>query len=169
MDVRREIKESIYCIFTAFSAQMIVLMVILFVSSPKLYEAQADISSLFRLEGGVAKETMLQCLIVAVLAGVMRFLFMSEVIIKNMKVGIRVALMISSILIVICTAIWKFKWFHSTDLASWLGFLCSFGICMVISVLLSLKAEKVKNEQMNDALRKVQNQQEEKTVTSDDR
>ena len=169
MDVRREIKESIYCIFTAFSAQMMVLMLILYVSSPKLYSMQSEVSSLFRLEGGVAKETMLQCLIVAVLAGILRFLFMSEVIIKNMKFGIRLALMMSSVFAVICIAIWQFKWFYATNLASWLGFLCSFGVCMVISVLLSLKSEKMKNDQMNDALRKVQNQQEEKAVTSDDR
>ena len=52
-----------------------------------------------------------------------------------------------------------FGWFRPKNLESVLGFAVGFGACLIVSIFLGVKAEKTKNQEMNQALRRVQEKQ----------
>ena len=117
---------------------------------------QAEISSIFRVPGAISRITLLQFFVVAVSTAVIRFVFMSEVLIRSLKLSIRIIGMFGVELLMVAFAVWKFGWFHSSDVSGWAGFIVSFSVCFIFSVLLTIKSEKKANSDMNEALQKVQ-------------
>ena len=53
-----------------------------------------------------------------------------------------------------------FGWFPVNDPKCWVAFFISFGICLLISALLSIKKEQMENRQLEEALRKVKESEE---------
>ncbi len=162
------LKGFIYCICLAFTAQVVVVALIQCLSSESVAQKQAEISSIFSMQGGISKETILQFLLVAFLTAVIRSFFMSDLVIKNASLSIRMILLFVSEIVMIGIAIWQFEWFHSFDKSSLIGFVISFSICFTLSIILTIKGEKKKNDDMNEALHKVQKSQGEKITSGVD-
>lgn len=158
--IKHELKETFRCIVLAFSAQVFAVMVILFVFQTDVQAKQSEISSIFQMPGGISRVTLLQFFVVAVCTSIIRFVFMSEVLIKSFKLSGRIICMFGIELLMVAFAVWQFKWFHTTNVSAWAGFLISFSICFILSVLLTIKSEKKANSDMNEALHKVQEKEE---------
>ena len=162
------LKGFIYCICLAFTVQVAVVTLIQCFSSESVAQKQAEISSIFSTPGGISKETILQFLFVAFLISVVRSFFMSDIVIKNASLSVRMILLFVFEIIIIGIAVWQFKWFHSFDKESIIGFVLSFSICFTLSIILTIKGEKKKNDDMNEALHKVQKSQSEKITSGVD-
>lgn len=158
--MKHELKETIRCIVLAFAAQVFAVMVILFVFPTDVQGEQAEMSSIFQMPGGISRWTLLQFFVVAVATALIRFIFMSEVLIKSLKLSGRIICMFGMELLMVAFAVWKFEWFHTTNVDGWAGFLVSFSVCFILSVLLTIKSEKKTNSDMNKALHKVQEKEE---------
>ena len=149
---KKSISEFLYCICVAMTMQIAVALIVLWISPSGLADKQSELSTIYSFGGGLSKETLLQFGIVSVLTGINRLIFMSELIIKNAKPSVRLVAMI-------CLAVWLFGWFRPKNLESVLGFAVGFGACLIVSIFLGVKAEKTKNQEMNQALRRVQEKQ----------
>lgn len=158
--MKHELKETFRCIVLAFAAQVFVVMLILFVFPVDVQGKQSEISSIFQEPGAISRCTLLEFFVVAVCTSVIRFVFMSEVLIKSLKLSGRIICMFGIELLMVAFAVWQFKWFHTSNVNAWMGFLVSFSICFVLSVLLTIKSEKKANSDMNNALHKVQEKEE---------
>lgn len=156
---KKTISETFYCICIAMTMQVAVALLVLWVSPESVAVKQRELSTIYAFAGGLSKETLLQFLITSVLTAVIRFIFMSELIFKNAKPAVRLAWMFTVEVIMISVAVWAFGWFRPKDIRSVFGFLLGFGICLVISIILCLKNEKIRNEEMNQALHRAQKEE----------
>ncbi len=156
---KKSISEFLYCICVAMTMQIAVALIVLWISPSGLADKQSELSTIYSFGGGLSKETLLQFGIVSVLTGINRLIFMSELIIKNAKPSVRLVAMFTVEIIMICLAVWLFGWFRPKNLESVLGFAVGFGACLIVSIFLGVKAEKTKNQEMNQALRRVQEKQ----------
>ncbi|MBR2750726.1 MAG: hypothetical protein IKD90_06320 [Clostridiales bacterium] len=156
---KKSISEFFYCICVAMTMQITVALIVLWISPSGLADKQSELSTIYSFGGGLSKETLLQFGIVSVLTGINRLIFMSELIIKNAKPSVRLVAMFTVEIIMICLAVWLFGWFRPKNLESVLGFAVGFGACLIVSIFLGVKAEKTKNQEMNQALRRVQEKQ----------
>ena len=156
---KKSISEFFYCICVAMTMQITVALIVLWISPSGLADKQSELSTIYSFGGGLSKETLLQFGIVSVLTGINRLIFMSELIIKNAKPSVRLVAMFTVEIIMICLAVWLFGWFRPKNLESVLGFAVGFGACLIVSIFLGVKVEKTKNQEMNQALRRVQEKQ----------
>lgn len=159
---KKPICEFFYCICIAMTMQIAVALLVLWISPSGLADKQSELSTIYSFGGGLSKETLLQFGIVSVLTGFNRLIFMSELIFKNAKPSVRLVGMFTVEIIMISLAVWLFGWFRPKNLESVLGFAMGFGICLIVSIFLGVKAEKAKNQEMNQALHRAQEQEEQK-------
>lgn len=119
-------------------------------------ESAEDFSSIFSLgKEGLSIATMMQFLLLAVWIVFMRFLFFTDIVIKNMRVVFRAGCMIISILAVMIACVPAFDWFPVDDWLPWMMFLISFGICFVISLVITSLKERIENKKMEEALERL--------------
>ena len=156
---KKTICEFFYCICVAMTMQIAVALLVLWISPSGLANAQSELSTIYSFGGGLSKETLLQFGIVSVLTAVNRLLFMSELLIKNAKPSVRLVAMFTVEIIMISIAVWLFGWFRPKNIESVLGFALGFGVCLGISIFLCIKSEKAKNNEMNQALHRAQEEQ----------
>lgn len=157
---KHSIRKSLECASLAFMMQVLVALLVMWITPEDVAAEQAKISSIFAHRGMLSKETLLQFLVIAVIVALIRFLFMSDCIFRNARVSTRTAGMFGTICVVVILAVWKFRWFHSTSPSAWIGFIVGFGLCFGISVLAARKNEERDNDEMNDALRRILKEQE---------
>ena len=92
-----------------------------------------EMSSMFQLGSkGLALETMLQYLAVAVVIEIIRSFFFSDRFIKNASNTLRSGGMVFTIIMVVVLFIIAFDWFPVNKALPWIMFLVSFGICFSI-------------------------------------
>ncbi len=157
---KHSIRKSLECASIAFVCQVLVALLVMWLSPSDVAAEQAKISTIFAHPGMLSKETLLQFLVIAVVVALIRFLFMSDCLFRNARVSTRTLGMFGSILVVVLLAVWKFRWFHATQPSAWIGFILGFGICFGISVFVARKNEDRDNDEMNDALRRILKEQE---------
>ena len=132
-----------------------IIVVIFLVFNSIIGDNAADVSSLFTLgREGLSTATLLELLFLSVILTVTRTVFLSDRWIKNMPIFLRFVLSIASIMICIIFMVIIFKWFPIDDPKSWLGFVLSFIISMIISVWITRLKEKTENEKMQEALKR---------------
>lgn len=112
-------------------------------------------STLFELgSAGLTAHTLLQLLFLAVTVTVSQIVFMTDTVIRNMKIISRNVLFISSICIAVVAFVFAFGWFPVYDIAAWIGFVISFSVSMTASLFITRFIEKTENKKMQDALDK---------------
>ncbi len=156
---KKPISEFFYCACIAMTMQVVVAVLVLWLSPADVAASQRELSTIYAFAGGLSKETLLQFLITSVLTAVIRTIFMSDLLIKNAKPAVRLAWMFTVEVIMISCAVWLFGWFRPKNLMSVLGFICGFGSCLVLSIFLCIKNEKWRNEEMNQALHRAQKEE----------
>lgn len=120
-------------------------------------------SSIFALgKEGIRISTMLEFLSVAVWITLTRFLFFSDVVVKNKGIPFRTCGMIGSVLVIISIYIWSFQWFPIGDWLCWFMFFVSFGISFLVSLGVTVIKERMENRRMEEALDRLKKQAQQK-------
>lgn len=115
------------------------------------------VSSLFALgRTGLRFSSMLQLFGMSVLITLLRALFFTDILIKNMSVVKRTVSMTACIILMIVLFVAVFGWFPMDQAGSWIGFFVSFGICFALSAGITTWKEKAENRRMEEALRTLQ-------------
>ncbi len=150
--------EQVMKIF-GFSVVMLNVFCILFGEDSKGF------STIFALgKEGIQVSTMLQFLSVAVWIVLIRFLFFTDIIIKNKGIPFRTCGMVGSVLVVIGVYIWSFQWFPIGNWLCWTMFFLSFGISFAVSLAVTLLKGRMENKRMEEALERLKNQVEQERI-----
>ena len=113
-------------------------------------------STIFTLAGaGVSVATSLQFLLAVTVVIILRAVFMTGMLIKNMPLGARIAAMFVSVFAVIITFVFLFGWFPADDPLAWIMFILCFAVSCSVSVIVSTAAERQENRRLDEALKRV--------------
>lgn len=119
-----------------------------------------EVSTIFSLGSrGLSLGTLIQFLSAITIICVLRFVFMTDTIIKKMPVALRIILMFTSVIIVIVGFVFAFGWFPVTEIRAWVMFIVCFVLSCTISTLISVAAEKQENKKLEEALRRFKEEQ----------
>lgn len=114
------------------------------------------ISCIFSLGSeGISTATSRQFFLAVAFMAALRELFMTDILIKNMNIGVRIALMFASVFAVMVSMILIFGWFPAYDLFSWVLFVISSAVSCGVSVTISLLAERAENRKLAEALKQI--------------
>lgn len=113
-------------------------------------------SNIFSLAGaGVSVATSLQFLLAVTIVIVLRVVFMTDILIKDMKLPVRIASMFISVFAVVVAFVFVFGWFPADDPLAWVMFIVCFAVSCAASVTVSTIAERQENRRLEDALKRV--------------
>ncbi len=114
-----------------------------------------DISAMFALGNkGVPVETAFQFLCVSALIVGVRFVFFTDILIKNMPIWMRTVCMLIAIILIIAAFVAVFRWFPVMMWQPWAMFFACFGLSFLGSYFVMVVKEKVENKRMEEALRR---------------
>ena len=152
MEDRKTIFDYIGQIFQVFGFSMIVLNIFCLLFG----EDASEFSKMFSLgKEGLSVPTMLQFFSVAVWVVFLRFLFFTDVIIRNMRTLFRSIGMVFMILVVMVVYILVFDWFPADMWIPWIMFFGCFAICFVVSTAITVLRERMENKKMEEALERL--------------
>ena len=104
---------------------------------------------------GVSVATSLQFLLAVTIVIILRVVFMTDMLIKNMPLGARIAAMFVSVFAVIIAFVFLFGWFPATDPLAWIMFIVCFAVSCAVSVIISTIAERQENRKLDEALKRI--------------
>lgn len=114
-----------------------------------------EVSTIFALGSkGLSIGILIQFLFVVAIICILRFVFMTDTIIKKMPVALRIILMFTSVITVIVGFVFAFGWFPVTEIKAWIMFVLCFIVSCVISTFVSVVSEKQENKKLEEALRR---------------
>lgn len=114
-----------------------------------------EISTIFSLGNkGLSFETLIQFLSAIAIICILRFVFMTDTLIRKMPVSLRIILMFISVVAVIIGFVFAFGWFPVTDISAWIMFCVCFVLSCGISTFISVLAEKQENKKLEEALKR---------------
>lgn len=159
MEDRKTIFDYIGQIFTIFGLTILILNIfcILFGESA----GKAAGSSMFSLgKEGISVATMLQFFTVAIWVTLARFLFFTDIVIKNMRIVYRTFGMVTAILGIIAAYVVLFNWFPVDEWLPWVMFFICFLICFGISLMITSLKERMENRKMEEALARLKHEEQ---------
>lgn len=119
-----------------------------------------SVSTIFSLgSGGVAVSTSFQFLAAISLIILLRFVVMTDVLIKKMSIAARIIAMFGGVLVIMTGFIFAFGWFDVTDITAWVMFGICFVLSCTISTFISAIAERQENRKLEEALRRLKEEQ----------
>jgi len=119
-------------------------------------ENAKDVSTIFRLGNkGISINTMFEFLVLSIFISGMKWLFFTDIIIKNLSLTLRSVLMFGIVIIIVGIFATIFKWFPVTTPLPWIMFFVCFFVCTVISIIITMLKEKSENKKMEDALERL--------------
>ncbi|MBQ8612962.1 MAG: hypothetical protein IJ416_01945 [Ruminiclostridium sp.] len=119
-----------------------------------------EVSTIFTLGSkGISIGTLLQFLSVVAIICTLRFVFMTDTIIKKMPVALRIILMFASVVAVIVVFVFAFGWFPVTEIRAWVMFILCFIVSCVVSTFVSVLSEKQENKKLEEALKRFKEEQ----------
>ncbi len=122
--------------------------------------AAADYSTIFSLAGaGVSVATSLQFLLAVTIVIILRVIFMTDAVIKDMPLPARITAMFISVFAVIVAFVFVFGWFPADEPLAWIMFVVCFAVSCTISVVISTAAERQENRKLQEALERVKGEQ----------
>lgn len=128
---------------------------------PVFGESAREVSSIFRLGNtGIAVETLLQFLLLAILITVFRWLLFTDKLVKKFCIALRTAFMFAGTIAVVVIEAAVFGWFPMNQTKPWIMFLLSFVVCAVVSICISVVKEKSENRRMQDALERLKSEED---------
>ncbi len=123
-------------------------------------EEAAMVSTIFSLKDeGIAVSTLLEFLAAIAMIVILRFIFMTDIIIKKLPLALRIIAMLTGVLLVIIGFVFAFGWFPVTEGKAWVMFIACFMISCGISTFLSAFAEKQENKKLEEALKRFKEEQ----------
>lgn len=157
MDERKTIFDYTGMVFGIFGFFVAVMSVFCLLFG----EEAREISSMFSLgKEGISIGMMMQYFAVSALIVAARFLFCTDMIIKNMAIAARaVCMVVSSVVIIVCFIL-RFGWFPVNMWMPWILFFMCFGICFAVSMIVAVQKEKADNKKMEEALAKLKRQED---------
>ncbi len=118
-------------------------------------EEASGFSAIFSLgSAGVSVAVSFQFLLVITIIVTLRFIFMTDCIIKNMPLGLRTVLMFAGALTATLAFIFCFGWFPADEPKAWIMFVVCFAISAAVSTFISVLNEKQENKKLEEALQK---------------
>lgn len=156
MEERKTVFDYLAQVLMIFGFTLIILNLFcyLFGEDAKAY------STMFALgKEGIKTNTMMQYLLASAFTVLFRFLFFTDIVIKNWRVVTRTTCMIVSEILMIAVFVLVFGWFPVDMWQSWVLFLVCFGLCFAASVTVTITKERVENRKMEAALKKLKEQE----------
>lgn len=156
MEERKTVFDYLAQVLMIFGFTLIILNLFcyLFGEDAKAY------STMFALgKEGIKTDTMMQYLLASAFTVLFRFLFFTDIVIKNWRVVTRTICMIVSEILMIAVFVLVFGWFPVDMWQSWVLFLVCFGLCFAASVTVTITKERVENRKMEAALKKLKEQE----------
>ncbi len=151
MEENRSIFDYISKVFTVFGVVVLIHVII----GLAVGRDASEMSTLFSLGSeGLAMSTLLQLFALSVVVIVLQTLFLTDMLIRNMSIVLRIILMFVSVTCAIVVFVFLCKWFPVDEGMAWAGFFISFAICSMAGVLFSRLREKAENRKMEAALKK---------------
>ena len=145
-------KLSIYEFLGSLITQFGIQTLILIATTILFGDTAGAVSSLFQMgSAGIAIDTLLQFGFIALLITIIRYLCMSDIVIKKMMVLWRMVIMLFLILLVMVMAINRFGWFPAGYNMPWILFGAMFALSSAISsgvIILRTKLESWKYEKL---------------------
>lgn len=124
-------------------------------------EYAQDVSSIYSLgKEGLSTATMVQFLVVSICITGLRALFFTDRLFRQMSITGRTVCMLLSIIVLIVLSAAVFGWFPIGMWQAWTGFFVTFAVCFVCSMLITRLKEKTENRKMEEALRRLKEQDE---------
>lgn len=152
MEERKTIFDYVGQVFMIFGITVAVLNIfcLLFGASAREY------STMFSLGNeGLSVSTMAQYLLISAITVGLRYIFFTDVLIKNMSMPARTVWMVLLVLLFVAGFILLFDWFPADMWQPWAMFFICFGICFGIGTIVTALKEKEENRRMQEALRKL--------------
>jgi len=132
------------------------IIVIIFIFFGLIIGDKASSYSLYSFGSkGFSMDTLLQLLILSFVITLSQFVFLTDRLIKDMKMFVRILIFFGSIIITIVLFVILCGWFPINDFVAWIGFAVSFIVCTTLSVIISRVKESTDNKKMEEALNKL--------------
>ncbi|MBQ5316626.1 MAG: hypothetical protein J6I96_03625 [Oscillospiraceae bacterium] len=109
---------------------------------------------------GIPVKTSAEFLLTVASVVALRYIFMTETLIKDMSVTVRMILMFISAFAVTCAYIVLFGWFPVDMPSTWIMFIICFAVSCTVSSIISNQSEKQENRRLEEALKKYKEEQE---------
>ena len=152
MDERKTVFDYIKHLFTTYG----IMVLIFFVTNLIIGDEARSVSTLFALgSSGLSSATLIQLLLLALIATVAQNVFLSDILIKNMPLIVRNILFFLTVMLASTLFIILFGWFPVGDAVAWIGFVVCFAFCTAISAVIMRLEENAENKKMQEALNKL--------------
>ena len=113
-------------------------------------------STIFSLgAAGVSVKTSFQYLLALTIVMLLRMVFMTDMLIKNMSITARIVSVFIGVLVVTVVFVFTFGWFPANDPLAWFMFIVCFAISCFVSVIISTVAERQENRRLDEALKRI--------------
>ncbi|MDE6845759.1 MAG: hypothetical protein K2J99_08345 [Lachnospiraceae bacterium] len=156
MEERKTVFDYMGQIFITFGFSIVVLNIFCILVG----EGAQEVSTIFSMgKQGLAVTTMMQFFGVSVCITGLRAFFFTDKIIKRMSIAMRSVCMLTSIVVLVVICAVMFGWFPVTMWQSWAGFLITFALCFVGSLILMTLKERTEDRKMEEALQRLKEQE----------
>ncbi len=119
-------------------------------------ESASPFSTIFELgTAGLTIVTMLQFFLLSVIIVSLKFLFFTDILMKNISVKLRTAGMFGTVILVLVLFIFLCGWFPVDMWLPWVLFFICFGGSAAVSMVLSILKERTENKEMAEALERL--------------
>ena len=123
-------------------------------------DSARDFSTIFALGSvGLNVTTMLQFLLAIAITIVLRYIFMTDLIIKKMPLVARIIAIFAAAFVNIVVFVLLCGWFPVDNLTAWIMFLISFAISCTASTAVSIFKEKTENRRLEEALNRLKEEE----------
>lgn len=119
-------------------------------------EDAKGVSTIFALgRGGLSVVTLGQFFLTSVLIVTLRFIFFADGLITKLPLAIRtITMFVLVFLVIVVFSIW-FGWFPVNEWKPWLMFAGCFGVCAIVSTVVSIVRERFENKKLDEALQRL--------------
>lgn len=153
MEKRKNIFDYLGQVFCIFGICILMMSVICILFG----DIEKHDSGMFSLgSDGLPIDTILQFLGICAFTVLARFVFFTDALIKKLSVPLRTAFMFTSVIAVIASVIVICDWFPADSWEPWVCFFISFGVSIGVSIFIMTIRIKLENKQMEEALKKMQ-------------
>jgi hypothetical protein len=164
MNDRKTIIDYITQVLSLFGFTMIIMMCF----SMLCGESAKGYTTLFEDgKAGVPASVMVQFLVLSVINVFIRFLLLSDRLIKEMLITVRIALTLLAVLLSISIFIIIFGWFPIHMWQPWALFIGSFLLCSAIGTFVTSAQNKLENKKLAEGLANLREQWGDENGTED--
>lgn len=157
MDEKKSVFNYLTQVLVIFGFTMFTMNIfcIIFGNSAKGFSAMFELGN-----KGIPVNVAFQFLCISALIAGARFIFFTDIFIKEIPIWLRTVCMLAVIIIIIAIFIIIFHWFPVNMWQPWAMFFICFGISFIVSYFVMVIKEKTENRQMEEALQRLKEKEE---------